>query len=292
MLTTAIKNQTHCLTDDVEKWLKHNKPTLLAHGESFGEVKAITKPVVKVSAVEQKRAIRAQLKQKQADEREEAKRLRKSKIDKQADVIGDFYDRATRKDIKNLCAMVGITGNDLRCAMESRLLDEDTMNAIKAALVDFQWFTPPKPKKKPAKKKTKEQQSRYKALAIAKQNAIDEGKGKFTAPCKHHGMTEYALIGARRVRCEACFEAAKFKCKVPNDGDRRRLNAVKMENAVQAGLKFFIGTCAHHSESTYAVRKKHKDSNDLTYICLCCERISKDKSNAVQREKRKMRKLK
>ena len=45
--SAVIKDQAHCLTKDLEKRLKKNKPTVIPPGVSLGEVKFVDNSKVK-----------------------------------------------------------------------------------------------------------------------------------------------------------------------------------------------------------------------------------------------------
>ena len=54
--SAVIKDQAHCLTKDLEKWLKKNKPTVIPPGVSLGEVKFVDNSKVKRDMEQEKKA--------------------------------------------------------------------------------------------------------------------------------------------------------------------------------------------------------------------------------------------
>ena len=287
--SAIVKDQTHCLTKDLEKWLKKNKPTVIPPGVSLGEVKFVDNAKVKRDLEQEKKAKAETLKRNklieaQNKERERLAKLkmkeikqasqRKQAITAQCELLTPFYERAKRLDITNLSKLTHINSTDLRLAMTKKALNSEQLNTLKATLENFEWFTPKT--RTPAKRKTSkprkkltaaqiERKDRWNIVNKARKEAVANGLTEFMAVCGHHGETQYTLGSKGQARCMACMKenSAKYNSvkQTPEQKakfERQTKNKGLMVAAVESGFMHFDGICDKHGISKFVINKKAK----------------------------------
>ena len=151
---------------DLDEWLKHNKPTVLKHGESLGQPKFIDNSKVKRDLEQEKKAKAETIKKNKAiaAQNKERERLAKEKIQKierehktkqaiqvQSELLAPFYERAKRADITRLSRLVNISSAYLRLCMTRKALSEEQLESLKSVLANFEWIEPVK-KQEPKRK--------------------------------------------------------------------------------------------------------------------------------------------
>ena len=178
-----VKDQSNPKLDE---WLKHNKPTVLKHGESLGQYKFTDNSKVKRDLEQEKKAKdetikRNKLIEAQNKERERLAKLkmkeisqasqRKQAIAAQCELLTPFYERAKRPDITNLSKLTNISSTDLRLAMTKKALNSEQFNTLKSTLENFEWFTP-RPRT-PTKRKTSKPRKKLTAGANRKKGTME-----------------------------------------------------------------------------------------------------------------------
>ena len=116
-----VKDQSN---PDLDEWLKHNKPTVLKHGESLGQYKFTDNSKVKrdleqekkakAEIVKKNKAVAAQNKEREKLAKEKMKKIErehktKQAIQVQSELLAPFYERAKRADITRLSRLVNIS---------------------------------------------------------------------------------------------------------------------------------------------------------------------------------------
>jgi len=303
--STVIRDQTHCLTKDLEEWLKHNKPTVIPPGVSLGQPKFIDNAKVKRDLEQEKKAKAETLKRNklieaQNKERERLAKLkmkeikqasqRKQAIAAQCELLTPFYERAKRADITNLSKLTNISSTDLRLAMTKKALNSEQFNTLKATLENFEWFTPKT--RTPAKRKTSKPRKKLTAAQIerkerwniankARKEAVANGLTEFMAVCGHHGETQYTLGSKGQARCMACmkekqakYNSAKQTPEQKAKFERQTKNRGLMVAAVESGFMRFDGICDKHGISKFVINKKakqHPNTYPFQYKCHKCK---------------------
>ena len=303
--SAVIKDQAHCLTKDLEKWLKNNKPTVIPPGVSLGEVKFVDNSKVKRDLEQEKKAKaetikRNKLIEAQNKERERLAKLkmkeikqasqRKQAITAQCELLTPFYERAKRPDITRLSRLINISSAYLRLCITRKALSEEQLQAIKNILDNFEWFTPtprtPTKRKtsKPRKKLTAEQierKERWNIANKARKEAVANGLTEFMAVCGHHGETQYTLGSKGQARCMACmkeksakYNSAKQTPEQKAKFERQTKNKGLMVAAVESGFMHFDGICDKHGIGKFVINKKAKqypNTYPFQYKCHKCK---------------------
>lgn len=84
-IPTGIKNQRHCLSDDLDKWLESNSPTVLGRGVSLGSIRFVDNASVKRDLEREKKAEQERIAMNERiatakKKREDAARIKNEKI--------------------------------------------------------------------------------------------------------------------------------------------------------------------------------------------------------------------
>lgn len=315
---TGIKNQRHCLSDDLDKWLKNNSPTVLDRGVSLGSIRFVDNASVKRDLEREKKAEQERIATNERiaavkKKREDAARIKNEKIaqakkDKesiiaQAVVLIPFYEKAKSKDITNLCKIVGVTSVELKKAIDKKALPDGKLELIEKALVNFKWFTP-KPRmsgkhksNKSRKKLSKsdiERKERWHIVNNARKEAQAKGLKEFVAVCAYHGETRYVISVVGTGRCAACmYENSKRhndKTQTKEQKktfERRKRNNAAMKSALVDGLDKFNGECDKHGKAEFSIQRKKKEytgTYPYQYKCIHC-RLENSRLHAEKRKK-------
>lgn len=317
-IPTGIKNQRHCLSDDLEEWLKSNSPTVLDRGVSLGSIRFVDNASVKRDLEREKKAEQERIAMNERiaaanKKREDAARIKNEKIaqakkDKesiiaQAVVLIPFYAKAKSKDITNLCKIVGVTSVELKKAIDKKALPDGKLKLIEKALVNFEWFTP-KPKSRGKHKSNKsrkklseadiERKERWHIVNNARKEAQAKGLKEFVAVCAYHGETRYIVSATGAGRCAACmYENSKRHNEKSQTHEqkktfeRRKRNNTAMKSAVSDGLNKFNGECDKHGKVEFLIQKKKKEyagTYPHQYKCIKCK-LENSKLHAEKRKK-------
>lgn len=315
---TGIKNQRHCLSDDLEEWLKSNSPTVLDRGVSLGNIRFVDNASAKRNLEREKKAEQERIAMNERiatakKKREDAARIKSEKIaqakkDKesiiaQAVVLIPFYAKAKSKDITNLCKIVDVTSIELKKAIEKKALPDGKLGLIEKALVDFKWFTPKprmsgKHKSNKSRKKLSEadieRKERWHIVNNARKEAQAKGLKEFVAVCAYHGETRYIVSATGTGRCAACMyenskrhnEKTQTK-EQKNTFERRKRNNAAMKVSVDSGLRKFNGECDKHGKAEFLIQKKKKEyagTYPHQYKCIQCK-LENSKLHAEKRKK-------
>ena len=318
--SAVIKSQE---IDGLEKWLKHNKPTVIPPGVSLGEVKFVDNSKVKRDLEQEKKAKaetikRNKLIEAQNKERERLAKLkmkeisqasqRKQAITAQCELLTPFYERAKRPDITNLSKLTHINSTDLRLAMTKKALNSEQFNTLKATLENFEWFTqkPRTPTKrktsKPRKKLTAEQierKERWNIANKARKEAVANGLTEFIAVCGHHGETQYTLGSKGQARCMACmkdnsvkYNSAKQTPEQKAKFERQTQNRNLMIAAVESGFMHFDGVCDKHGISKFVINKKAKQYPNTYPFQYKCHKCKYEYAAELKKKRREVAKAK
>lgn len=315
---TGIKNQRHCLSDDLDKWLENNSPTVLDRGVSLGSIRFVDNASVRRDLEREKKAEQERIAMNERiatakKKREDAARIKNEKIaqakkDKesiiaQAVVLIPFYAKAKSKDITNLCKIVGVTSVELKKAIDKKALPDGKLELIEKALVDFKWFTP-KPKTRGKHKSNKsrkklsksdiDRKERWHIVNNARKEAQAEGLKEFVAVCAYHGETRYVISVVGTGRCAACmYENSKRhndKTQTKEQKktfERRKRNNAAMKSALADGLDKFNGECDKHGKVEFSIQRKKKEytgTYPYQYKCIHC-RLENSRLHAEKRKK-------
>lgn len=303
-IPTGIKDQRHCLSDDLDKWLENNSPTVLDRGVSLGRIRFVDNASVKRDLEREKKAEQERIAMNERiaaakKKREDAARIKNEKIaqakkDKesiiaQAVVLIPFYEKAKSKDITNLCKIVGVTSVELKKAIDKKALPDGKLELIEKALANFKWFAP-KPRmsgkhksNKSRKKLSKadiERKERWHIVNNARKEAQAKGLKEFVAVCAYHGETRYIVSTVGYAKCAACrYENSKRHNEKTQTKDqketfeRRKRNNTAMKSAVSDGLNRFSGECDKHGKVEFSIRPKKKEyagTYPHQYSCTHC----------------------
>ena len=320
--SAVIKDQAHCLTKDLEKWLKKNKPTVIPPGVSLGEVKFVDNSKVKRDLEQEKKAKAETLKRNklieaQNKERERLAKLkmkeisqasqRKQAITDQCELLTPFYERAKRPDITNLSKLTNISSTDLRFALTKKALSTEQIQTIKTVLANFEWFTPtPRtPSAKPVshvKKLTAEQierKERWNIANKARKEAVANGLTEFMAVCGHHGETQYTLGSKGQARCMACmkdnsvkYNSAKQTPEQKAKFERQTKNKGLMVAAVESGFMRFDGICDKHGIGKFVINKKAKQYPNTYPFQYKCHKCKYEYAAELKKKRREVAKSK
>ena len=317
-IPTGIKNQRHCLSDDLDKWLENNSPTVLDRGVSLGNIRFVDNASVKRDLEREKKAeqeriainerIAATKKKREDAARIKNEKLAQAKKDKeaiiaQAVVLIPFYAKAKSKDITNLCKIVGVTSVELKKAIDKKALPDGKLELIEKALVNFEWFTP-KPKTRGKHKSNKsrkklseadiERKERWHIVNNARKEAQAKGLKEFVAVCAYHGETRYIVSATGSGRCASCmYENSKRHneksqtYEQKKTFERRKRNNAAMKSAVSGGLRKFNGECDKHGKVEFLIQKKKKEyagTYPHQYKCIQCK-LENSKLHAEKRKK-------
>ena len=293
--SAIIKDQAHCLTKDLEKWLKKNKPTVIPPGVSLGEVKFVDNSKVKRDLEQEKKAKAETLKRKQA-------------ITAQCELLTPFYERAKRSDVINLSKLTNISSTDLRFALTKKALSTEQIQTIKTVLANFEWFapTPRTPTKrktsKPRKKLTAEQierKERWNIANKARKEAVANGLTEFMAVCGHHGETQYTLGSKGQASCMACmkeksakYNSAKQTPEQKAKFERQTKNKGLMVAAVESGFMHFDGVCDKHGISKFVINKKAKQYPNTYPFQYKCHKCKYEYAAELKKKRREVAKAK
>lgn len=321
--SAVIKDQTHCLTRDLEEWLKNNKPTVIPPGVSLGEVKFVDNSKVKRDLEQEKKAKAETLKRNklieaQNKERERLAKLKMQKIEKeyktkhsiqvQSELLAPFYERAKRADITNLSKLTNISSIDLRFALTKKALNSEQLNTLKATLENFEWFTPKT--RTPAKRKTSkprkkltakqiERKERWNIAHKARKEAVANGLTEFMAVCGHHGETQYTLGSKGQARCMACikekqakYNSAKQTPEQKAKFERQTKNRGLMVAAVESGFMRFDGICDKHGISKFVINKKAKQYPNTYPFQYKCHKCKYEYAAELKKKRREVAKAK
>lgn len=291
MPSNYIKDQS--LSNEVEQWLKKNKPTVLKAGESLGEIDYSTvgsgktaaqnKATLEEREAEKKKAIaeRTEQKEKQKEERraqalkEKQQRELKSKKLKE-EQLGFFSNwfADTGRTLLQLAKAADVSKHTIeRVVYNDKAMTVESFNKIKQVVneFDFSVFD-----KKPVVKKVDPsavlRRAEYERRMTVKRVAEDAkayGVSTFTAPCKDHGETEYKLLPNGSFRCKRCYPNKADTFTFPKLSVRDDYNRSEMLKAVEQGLNRFTGSCAKHGDSKFAVFKSQRTK--AGYSCLCTQ---------------------
>lgn len=315
---TGIKNQRHCLSDELDKWLETNTPTGLDRGVSLGNIRFVDNSSAKRNLEREKKAeqeravinerIAVANKKREEEARIKNEMLAQAKKDKeaiiaQAVVLIPFYEKAKSQDITKLCRMVGVTSILLRKAMDKKALPDGKLELIEKALVDFEWFTTKprvsgKHKSRKSRKKLSqadiERKQRWNIINSSRKEAQANGLKEFTAPCQYHGFTRYIISATGTSRCTACMRENSKKHNDRNQTleqkekfERQQRNNTAMKIAVDAGLNRFNGECDKHGNGEFLIHKKKKEydgTHPFQYKCVCCK-LDNQRFHAEKRKK-------
>ena len=296
-----VKDQSNT---DLDEWLKHNKPTVLKHGESLGQYKFTDNSKVKRDLEQEKKAKAETIKKNKAvaaqnKEREKLAKEKMQKIEKehktkqaiqvQSELLAPFYERAKRADITRLSRLVNISSAYLRLCMTRKALSEDQFESLKSVLSNFEWIEPvkkqePKRKNKPSKKLTEAEIKRKERWNIANKalkEAVANGLTEFIAVCAYHGKTTYTVGSRGQARCIACMKekSRKYNSKIQTPEqkakfERQTKNRGLMVAAVESGFMRFDGICDKHGISKFVINKKAKqypNTYPFQYKCHKCK---------------------
>lgn len=321
--SAIIKDQTHCLTKDLEAWLKKNKPTVIPPGVSLGEVKFVDNAKVKRDLEQEKKAKAETLKRNklieaQNKERERLAKLKMKEIEKehkkkqaiqvQSELLAPFYERAKRSDITRLSRLVNISSAYLRLCMTQKALSEEQLESLKSVLANLEWFTP-KPRvptkrraSKPRKKLTAEQierKERWNIANKARKEAVANGSTEFMAVCGHHGETQYTLGSKGQARCMACmkdnsvkYNSAKQTPEQKAKFERQTKNKGLMVAAVESGFMRFDGICDKHGISKFVINKKAKQYPNTYPFQYKCHKCKYEYAAELKKKRREVAKAK
>ena len=317
-IPTGIKNQRHCLSDDLDKWLESNSPTVLDRGVSLGSIRFVDNASVKRDLEREKKAEQERIAMNERiaaanKKREDAARIKNEKIaqakkDKesiiaQAVVLIPFYEKAKSQDITKLCKIVGVTSVELKKAIDKKALPDGKLELIEKALIDFKWFTP-KPRmsgkhksNKSRKKLSKvdiERKERWHIVNNARKEAQAKGLKEFVAVCSYHGETRYLVSATGTGRCAACmYENSKRHNEKTQTREqkktfeRRKRNNAAMKSALVDGLDKFNGECDKHGKVEFSIQRKKKEytgTYPYQYKCIHC-RLENSRLHAEKRKK-------
>ena len=318
--SAVIKNQSN---PDLEEWLKNNKPTVIPPGVSLGEVRFVDNAKVKRDLEQEKKAKaetikRNKLIEAQNKERERLAKLKMQKIEKeyktkqsiqvQSELLAPFYERAKRPDITNLSKLTNISSTDLRFALTKKALSAEQFNTLKAALENFEWFTP-KPRtptkrktNKPRKKLTSaqiERKERWNIANKARKEAVANGLTEFMAVCGHHGETQYTLGSSGQARCMACmkeksakYNSAKQTPEQKAKFERQTKNRGLMVAAVESGFMHFDGVCDKHGIGKFVINKKAKQYPNTYPFQYKCHKCKYEYAAELKKKRREVAKAK
>ena len=320
--SAVIKDQTHCLTKDLEEWLKNNKPTVIPPGVSLGEVKFVDNAKVKRDLEQEKKAKaetikRNKLIEAQNKERERLAKLKMQKIEKeyktkqsiqvQSELLAPFYERAKRSDITRLSRLVNISSAYLRLCMTRKALSEEQLESLKSVLANFEWIEPvkkqePKRKNKPSKKLTEaeiKRKERWNIANKARKEAVANGLTEFMAVCGHHGETQYTLGSRGQARCMACmkensvkYNSAKQTPEQKAKFERQTKNKGLMVAAVESGFMRFDGICDKHGISKFVINKKAKQYPNTYPFQYKCHKCKYEYAAELKKKRREVAKAK
>jgi hypothetical protein len=317
-IPTGIKDQRHCLSDDLDKWLENNSPTVLDRGVSLGNIRFVDNASAKRNIEREKKAeqeriamnerISAAKKNREDDARIKNEMLAQAKKDKesiiaQAIVLIPFYEKAKSQDITMLCNIVGVNSVQLKKAIDKKALPDGRLKLIEKALVNFEWFTP-KPKTRGKHKSNKsrkklskadiERKERWHIVNNARKEAQAKGLKEFTAICAYHGETRYIVASNGYAKCSACrYENSKrYNEKTQTREqketfERRKRNNAAMKSALSDGLDKFNGECDKHGKVEFSIQRKKKEytgTYPYQYKCIHC-RLENSRLHAEKRKK-------
>ena len=315
-----VKDQSN---PDLDEWLRHNKPTVLKHGESLGQYKFTDNSKVKrdleqekkakAETIKKNKAIAAQNKEREKLAKEKMKKIErehktKQAIQVQSELLAPFYERAKRPDITNLSKLTNISSTDLRFAMTKKALNSEQFNTLKATLENFEWFAP-KPRtptkrktSKPRKKLTAAQIERKERWNIAnksRKEAVANGLTEFMAVCGHHGETQYTLGSKGQARCMACmkeksakYNSAKQTPEQKAKFERQTKNKGLMIAAVESGFMRFDGICDKHGISKFVINKKAKQYPNTYPFQYKCHKCKYEYAAELKKKRREVAKSK
>ena len=316
--SAVIKSQE---IDGLEEWLKKNKPTVIPPGVSLGEVKFVDNSKVKRDLEQEKKAKaetikRNKLIEAQNKERERLAKLKMKEIEKeyktkqsiqvQSELLAPFYERAKRPDITNLSKLTNISSTDLRLALTKKALNSEQLNTLKAALENFEWFTPKT--RTPAKRKTSKPRKKLTAAQIerkerwniahkARKEAVANGLTEFMAVCGHHGETQYTLGSKGQARCMACmkdnsvkYNSAKQTPEQKAKFERQTKNKGLMVAAVESGFMRFDGICDKHGIGKFVINKKAKQYPNTYPFQYKCHKCKYEYAAELKRKRREVAK--
>lgn len=308
-----VKDQSN---PDLDEWLKHNKPTVLKHGESLGQYKFTDNSKIKRDLEQEKKAKAETIKKNKAiasqnEEREKLAKEKMKKIEKehkakqaiqvQCELLTPFYERAKRTDITRLSRLVNISSAYLRLCMTRKALSEEQLESLKSVLANFEWIEPvkkqePKRKNKPSKKLTEaeiKRKERWNIANKARKEAVANGLTEFTAVCAYHGKTTYTVGSRGQARCIACMKekSQKYNAKIQTPEQKAKFerqigNRAEMMRVIELGLMEFSGMCDRHGQTKFIIFKKkwdYQNTYPFQYKCNEC----KNEYAIMRKEKRK-----
>lgn len=231
MFTESQKPNTHIkdqsLSIEVEEWLKHNEPVVLARGQSTARVgyKCTVNPSsMIISEEESRRRIEAQ--NKLVRERREKKERHKKISDILfKTLICKIYSNAQYGDILRISKLAGVFDSAIPNARKQGFMTERTYNLIKPVVDKYKFkekvkIQKPRPRNKTLYSKGfKLPPTRSTFVKMARIEAENNGHKTFIAPCVKHGMTDFAIISGGS-RCVIC---RKDLAKKNNDKRKTRL---------------------------------------------------------------------
>lgn len=321
-IPTGIKNQRHCLSDDLEKWLEKNSPTVLDRGVSLGNIRFGDNSSASRNAEREKKAEQERIAMNERiaaakQKREDAVRIKneaiaQSKKDKeaiiaQAVVLIPFYAKAKSQDITKLCQMVDVSSVLLRKAIDKKALPKEKLKLIEKALIDFEWFAKkPRASGKHQSNKSRKKLSssdidrkkRWHIVNNARKEAQAKGLREFVAVCAYHGETKYLVSVTGTGRCASCmYENSKRHNKKSQTAkqkktfERRKRNNAAMKIAIGEGFDKFNGECEKHGKVEFSIQRKNKEYSGtypFQYKCICC-RLENSRFHAEKRKKLRLK---
>ena len=278
-----IKDQS--LSDQVNAWLANNKATQFKIGEVH-EVKFIRTGSSKLT-VQENVATEKTREAKKIEEQEKA-RLKKQqavealkiileqRLANQQQLVSNFRNNAIKGDFARFMREFHYTKTVFDSAMVRPIRNDQSYERFCNSVMSFKHakFEEKVKKIKPEKEKT-----RHRNIIEKRREALEAGKTKFIAECKHHGIVDYITNKNGSARCSQCKKESETKyienrkSKVKSEKQLRiESNRDAMNAAIQkkSTVKAFIGVCEKHGETIFLIIKNEKQKgNEAKYRCRC-----------------------